>query len=110
MARNDVIRVSAANTTKAEKDRRDVIKAQQGAEIAAEVEYYRKMLDPNNQSAEAMAMRDGPVESLTPDVLGMIALGKPTEWAMRFAAPYIAKGIGMVRPMFVKGVLRRRQS
>lgn len=103
MAGNDVARVSAPNTTKAEKIRRAGILARAEAEADAETKRLSSLWDPNNQSAEAMAMRDGPVESLTPDVVGMIALGKPTEWAMRAAAPYVAKGIGMVRPMFVRG-------
>ena len=94
MAKNDVIRVSATNTTKAEKDRRDVIKAQQDAEIAAEVEHYRKMLDPNNQSAEAVAMRDGPIESLTPEVLGMIAMDVPVKWATNAAWKGLKKVLG----------------
>jgi hypothetical protein len=87
MAKNDVVRVSAPNTTKAEKARRDAIKARQDAELAAEMEHYKKMFDPNNQSAEAMAMRDGPIKSLIPEVLGMVAMNAPVKAAMKALIP-----------------------
>lgn len=89
--KNTVTRVSAPDTTEGTKRRNAEIAAEAAAREKAEIEYYRSMLDPNNQSAEAMAFRDGPIQSLTPDVVEMIALGKPTEWALKAAGKYVVK-------------------
>ena len=94
MAKNDVIRVSATNTTKAEKDRRAGILARAEAEANAEAKRLSWLWNPNNQSAEAMAMRDGPIESLTPEVLGMIAMDVPAKWATNAAWKGLKKVLG----------------
>ena len=94
MARNDVIRVSATNTTKAEKNRRADILARAEAEANAEAKRLSWLWNLNNQSAEAMAMRDGPIESLTPEVLGMIAMDVPAKWATNAAWNGLKKVLG----------------